>query len=89
MSFDRKLFLKAVTDWFEILFLGLRAGVAPGTESADCAGDADPASEPGDERWLDSNQMATGSPVNRCVSDSPGYLTSNGLGSLEIGAADD
>ena len=33
-------------------------------------------------------QRSTGKSFN-CVDDSPGYLTGNGLGSLEIGAAHD
>lgn len=41
------------------------------------------------ERWLHNDPMVTGNPASRYGDDSPGYLTSNGLGSMEIGAADD
>jgi hypothetical protein len=89
MFTDLNSFLKVVSDWFEILFLGLRAGVAPAIEPTDSAGETDREGDPSAEKWRDSDPMATGSSVNRYVSDSPGYLTSNGLGSLEIGAAED
>jgi len=45
--------------------------------------------DPDFERWLHNNPMITGNPASRYGDDSPGRLTSNGLGSLEIGAADD
>ncbi len=39
--------------------------------------------------WLHNDPMITGNPADRYGDDAPGYLTGNGLGSLEIGAADD
>lgn len=45
--------------------------------------------DPAFEGWLHNDPTVTGNPANRYGDDSPGYLTSNGLGSLEIGAAED
>ncbi len=38
---------------------------------------------------LGNERMGTRTPGSRFGQDAPGYLTRNGLGSLEIGAADD
>jgi len=67
----------------------LRAALAVGVER--------PPTETGDERsvdpdfegWLRNDPMVTSGPASRYRSQAPGYLTSNGRGSLEIGAADD
>ena len=45
--------------------------------------------DPDFEGWLHGDPMVTGNPASRYGDDAPGYLTGNGLGSLEIGAADD
>jgi len=39
--------------------------------------------------WLHGDPFVTRNPTSRYGERSPGYMTSNGLGSLEIGAADD
>jgi hypothetical protein len=41
------------------------------------------------EGWLHGDPAVTGDPANRYKHGSPGFLTRNGLGSLEVGAADD
>ena len=41
------------------------------------------------EGWLHGNPRVTMNPSNEYGANSRGYLTSNGLRSLEIGAADD
>lgn len=45
--------------------------------------------DPDFERWLHGDPMVTRNPASRYSERSPGYITGNGLGSLEIGAADD
>ena len=45
--------------------------------------------DPDFQGWLHNDPMITANPANRYGDDSPGYLTRNGLGSLEIGAAED
>lgn len=39
--------------------------------------------------WLHGDPSVAKNPANRYGERSPGYMTGNGLGSLEIGAADD
>jgi len=48
-----------------------------------------PPTDPDFDRWLHNDPMVTGNPASRYGDDAPGYVTGNGLGSLEIGAADD
>ena len=52
----------------------------------------DAAEQPADsaiDAGLGNERIRTRIPGSRFGQDAPGYLTSNGLGSLEIGAADD
>ncbi len=39
--------------------------------------------------WPHGDPLAMRNPTNRYSERAPGYMTGNGLGSLEIGAADD
>jgi hypothetical protein len=41
------------------------------------------------ERWVAGDLLVTRNPASRYGERSPGYMTRSGLGSLEIGAADD
>ncbi len=45
--------------------------------------------DPDFEGWLHGDSLVTRNPASRYTERSPGYMTGNGLGSLEIGAADD
>lgn len=89
MSGDTKTWLQVVTDFLgnigAQLRVALSVGVDPdtGTRNAQSSVDADLEREPRSDRCV------SGSHVRRYVDDSPGYLTSNGRGSLEIGAVDD
>ncbi|MFN7779860.1 MAG: hypothetical protein ACK5RK_13465 [Betaproteobacteria bacterium] len=89
MSGDTKTWLQGVTDFLgnigAQLRVALSVGIDPdtGTRDAQSSVDADLEREPRSDRCV------SGSHVRRYVDDSPGYLTSNGRGSLEIGAADD
>lgn len=89
MSGDTKTWLQVVTDFLgnigAQLRVALSVGIDPdtGTRNAQSSVDADL------ERGPRSDRCVSGSHVRRYVDDSPGYLTSNGRGSLEIGAADD
>ena len=89
MTFDGKPFYHAVTDWFAALALGLRSALLSAVESTDSTTEADRAVDSDFEDWLRNDPMVTGNPASRYSDDAPGYLTGNGLGSLEIGAADD
>jgi hypothetical protein len=76
MGFDGKATFAAIGDWLGSLGVALSAAVSTPLEP-------DPADlgESADDRVADSS--------HRYGHTSPGYLTRNGLGSLEIGAADD
>jgi hypothetical protein len=76
---------ESLTDWCATLGLALRAALSSDVASAD----ADSRVDPDFEGWLHNDPMVTGNPASRYGDDAPGYLTRNGLGSLEIGAADD
>jgi len=89
MFFDPKPFNEAVTDWFEMLWLELRAVLSIAAEPNHESAGADRGIDPDFEGWLHNDPMVTGNPTSRYGDDAPGYLTGNGLGSLEIGAADD
>lgn len=45
--------------------------------------------DPDFEGWLRNDPMVTAGCASRYRSQPPGYLTSNGRGSLEVGAVDD
>ena len=45
--------------------------------------------DPDFEGWLHGDPMVTKNPASRYGDRTPGYITGNGLGSMEIGAADD
>ena len=89
MFFDPKPFNEAVTDWFAMLWLELRAGLSTSAQPDQESAEADGGIEPDFDRWLHNDPMVTGNPASRYGDDAPGYVTGNGLGSLEIGAADD
>lgn len=89
MSDYRKPLHESLIDWLANLGVGLRAALSSAAESADATTDEDCAVDPDFEGWLHNNPMVTGNPASRYGDDAPGYLTGNGLGSLEIGAADD
>jgi len=89
MSVTRKSLLDSATDWFAILGDGLRLVFTwPTAEESDVDGPLQ-VTDPDFEGWLHNDPMVTGNPASRYGDDAPGYLTGNGLGSLEIGAADD
>ena len=89
MFFDGKPFCEAVTDWFVMMWLELRAALSTGAEPNHESAGADRDIDPDFDRWLHNDPMVTGNPASRYGDDAPGYVTGNGLGSLEIGAADD
>lgn len=76
MGVDGKSFCAAIGDWLGSLGLALRAAASTPLES-DAADLGETVVDP------------TGGTSPRYGHSSPGYLTRNGLGSLEIGAADD
>jgi len=89
MSTEQNTFLTSVTGWVAsiVAALSLPFEREPDIEQLDC--EKEPTVDPDFEGWLHSDPMVTGNPASRYGDDAPGYLTGNGLGSLEIGAADD
>jgi len=88
MSDGSRSFFASVGDWLSGLGVALRAALSTPLESSrtdpgEIAVDAD------FDGWLHGDPMVTRDPASRYHHGSPGYLTRNGLGSLEIGAADD
>jgi hypothetical protein len=78
-----------LSEWLGSLWGMLRMGfslpLSEGTGSQD---------EPFDSKqefhgWLFGDAFATKDPVSRYGERSPGYITGNGLGSLEVGHSDD
>ncbi len=55
----------------------------------DRQGEVDRQIDPDFQGWLRNDPMVTEDPANRYGKGARGYLTSNGRGSLEIGAAED
>ena len=89
MSDDRKSIYQSLIDWVDALGVDLRAAVnSPILVDADLA-EAKNYVDPAFEGWLHNDPMVTGNRANRYGKGARGYMTSNGRGSLEIGAADD
>lgn len=76
-------------DWISILGVGLSAALSATQEPDDASAERGRSIDPDFEGWLHDDPMVTGNLASRYGDDAPGYLTGNGLGSLEIGAADD
>ena len=89
MSFELKSLPQYLTDSFENLAITIRAALSMPLLSDDERAEADRRIDPDFVRWIHNDPMVSGNSASRYGDDSPGYLTSNGLGSLEIGAADD
>lgn len=80
---------ESLTDWFAVLSVHLRAALASPILDENAVSDAEQHINPDFKRWVQGDPMVTGNPANRYGEDAPGYMTKNGLGSLEIGASDD
>jgi len=89
VSEDAKTWLQGVTDFLENIGAQLRVALSVGIDPDTGTRDAQSSVDADLERGPQSDRIGSGSHVRRYVDDSPGYLTSNGRGSLEIGAADD
>ena len=79
----------SLKDWFATLWFSLRAGLSTPFVTRDVAMERDRGIDPDFEGWLHGDPMVTSNPASRYGDRTPGYITGNGLGSMEIGAADD
>lgn len=84
-----RFFYDSLIGWLETLKVYVRAALSAGIGQDNASREAESAIDPDFEGWLHNDPMVTGNPASRYGDDAPGYLTGNGLGSLEIGAADD
>jgi len=89
MNEDRNSFLDSLTGWVAALGVDLRAAFSLPIVDESIVADAERHIDPDFKGWLHNDPMVTGNPASRYGDDAPGYITGNGLGSLEIGAADD
>ncbi len=89
MSIEPKSFHEYLTDSLSNLVFSIRAALSMPLLSDDECAEADRRIDPDFIGWVHNDPMVTGNSASRYGDDAPGYLTSNGLGSLEIGAADD
>jgi hypothetical protein len=89
MSYGSRSFFASVGDWLGGLGVALRAALSTPLESGRADDPGEKTVDPDFDSWLHGDPMVTRDPASRYHHGSPGYLTRNGLGSLEIGAADD
>ncbi len=89
MMNTRRPFHEALTDWLSYLAVGIRAALKSGTKSDNDSNGRDGSVDPDFEGWLHGDPLVTGNTAGRYCDDAPGFVTRSGLGSLEIGAADD
>lgn len=80
---------ESLSHWVASLAVCVRVALSLAPEPQDETDRADTSIDPDFEGWLHNDPMVTGNPASRYGDDAPGHLTGNGLGSLEIGAADD
>jgi len=88
-SVNEKLSRDALIDWFTELGAALRVGLSSPMFDEAAVAEARKHIDPDFYGWVRNDPMVAGNSASRYCDDSPGYLTRNGLGSLEIGAADD
>lgn len=84
-----KSLLESLTGWVASLGVSLRAAFSSPIFDESIVADAERLIDPDFEGWLHGNPMVTKNPTSRYGDRTPGYITGNGLGSMEIGAADD
>ena len=89
MNDDQKSLRECLSDFFGTLGVQFRAALFTGVSEDDCPRKAEGSVDPEFEGWLQNDPMFTGNAASRYRSQPPGYFTSNGRGSVEIGAAED
>ncbi len=89
VSVEPKSLPQYLTDWLSSLALSIRAAFSTPLDPDDERAQLDRGVDPDFIGWLHNDPMVTGNRANRYGKGARGYMTSNGRGSLEIGAADD
>lgn len=80
---------QSLGDLFTALRIQLCAALSVAPNSGSRGEESDAGIDPDFEGWLHGDPMVTKNPASRYGDRTPGYITGNGLGSMEIGAADD
>jgi len=89
MSSDLKSLRESLFAFLGSLGMQLRAALSMGIAEDDCTRGAESLVDPDFDGWLHGDPSVTKNPTSRYGDRTPGYITGNGLGSMEIGAADD
>lgn len=89
VSIEPKSLPQYLTDWLSSLVLSIRAALSTPLDPDDERAQLERGVDPDFIGWLHNDPMVTENPANRYGKGARGYMTSNGRGSLEIGAADD
>lgn len=82
-------FCESVIGGLETLKVYVRAALSGGIGQDNASREAESAIDPDFEGWLHGDPSVTNNAASRYGNRTPGYITGNGLGSMEIGAADD
>ncbi len=89
MFIEIKSLYESLIDWIAHLGVLLRAALSTATEPDDANANTDRGIDPDFDGWLHGDPSVTKNPTSRYGDRTPGYITGNGLGSMEIGAAND
>jgi len=82
-------FQQSLGDLFSALRIQLCAALSVAPDFGSRSEESNAGIDPDFEGWLHGDPMVTKNPASRYGDRTPGYITSNGVGSMEIGAADD
>lgn len=88
MNWSPRTVPERVREFLASLCAQVRLALAVGIPEED-AREAKRLGDPDFDAWLHGDPSVTRNPASRYGDKSPGYVTGNGLGSMEIGAADD
>jgi hypothetical protein len=86
MAADDRPFRNRWSELFGSLRTQIRAALAVGLPADEARRSGDPDADQEDEGGLVRGRSGAGDAARRYREDSPGYVTRNGLGSLEVGA---
>jgi len=89
MISDHKPLRQSLTSFLGSLGTQLRAALSTGLGGDDSDRRTESLVDPEFEAWLHGDPAVRKNPASRYGDRTPGYITGNGLGSMEIGAADD
>jgi hypothetical protein len=89
VSLEPKSLREYLTDWFANLVITIRAALSMPLLSDDERAEADRRIDPDFIGWVRNDPMVTRNAASRYWDRTPGYVAGNGLGSMEIGVADD